>query len=325
MPQSRIKVAVTDHTFESLDPEKAILEPLGYQLVVGQCRRPEELTDLVGDADAVITQFAPVNAAVIGTMRQARVIARYGIGVDNVDLDAARARGIPVCNVPGFCTDEVADHTLALILALTRQVVTHCQQVRGGGWGGVVPLEAMVTLKHLTVGILGFGRIGREVAARLRGFKCALVGHDPVVPAAEFEQAGVAAVDLEGLLRRSDVLALHCPSNAATRRLINQAALAKMKRGALLINGARGDVVDTAALIEALRSGHLGGAGLDVCDPEPLPVDNPLRRMANVIITPHVAAASVPAVSNMRTIVAQTVARALRGEPLHNIVNGVKP
>lgn len=316
-----MKVAVTDYTFESLDIEKTILEPLGAQIIARRCKKPEEMFDLVSDADGVITQFAPVNAAVIGAMRRARVIVRYGIGVDNVDLDAARSHGIPVCNVPAYCIDEVADHTLALILALTRQIVSNSTHIRGGKWGGAAPLTAMHALKDLTVGIVAFGRIGREVAARLRAFKCNVLACDPVVPAADIERAGCTPASFDELLKRADVVTLHCPSTAGTRRLIDGAALAKMKPGALLINVARGDVVDTAALVEALRAGHLGGAGLDVCDPEPIPADHPFTGMGNVIMTPHIASASVPAVTTLRTLVAQTVARALRGEPLLNVVN----
>ena len=317
-------VAVTDYSFETLDTERSILEPLGFTVVGRHCKTQPEIIDLVAEADGVITQFAPVNAAVIGAMRRARVIVRYGIGVDNVDLDAARARGIPVCNIPTYCIDEVADHTLALLLALTRQIVSHCTHLRGGQWGGATRLPSMHALKQLTAGIVGFGRIGREVAGRLRAFKCQVLVADPVVPAAEISRAGCTPASLDELLRSVNVVSLHCPSTAGTRRMIDRAALAKMKPGALLINVARGDLVDPAALVEALREGRLGGAGLDVFDPEPIPPDHPLLGMANVILTPHIASASVPAAAALRTMVAQTVAQALRGEPLANVVNGVK-
>jgi D-3-phosphoglycerate dehydrogenase len=319
-----MKVLVTDYTFESLDVEKTILEPLGIEVVGRRCKTPDELIPLVGDADGILTQFAPVNAAVIGAMKKARVIVRYGIGVDNVDLDAARARGIPVCNVPDYCIQEVADHTLALILALTRQVVANCIHLRGGKWGGAAPLASMHALSDLTVGVVALGRIGREVAARLRAFRCKVLAFDPVVPAGDIEKAGCIPTALDQLLKIADIVTLHCPSTPATRWLINRDSIARMKRGALLINVARGDVVDTAALIEALKSGQLGGAALDVCDPEPIPGDSPILGMANVIVTPHIASASPPAAERLRTTVANTVARALRGELLSNVVNGVK-
>src|SRR5262249_35450382 len=158
-------VAVTDYSFESLDVERGVLEPLGCRVNAWKEKRPpQELAHLVADADAVLTQFAAVTAEVIVPMARARVIVRYGVGVDNVDLDAARARGIPVCNVPDYCIDEVADHTLAFILATTRQVVTHCLAVRGASWKLATPLDRMRTLRELTVGVVGFGRIGRAVA-----------------------------------------------------------------------------------------------------------------------------------------------------------------
>jgi D-3-phosphoglycerate dehydrogenase len=318
------KVVVTDHTWSVLDVETAILEPLGCRVVARQCRTTAELIDLVADADYVLTQFAPIREEVIAAMRQTRLIVRYGIGVDNVDLEAARARGIPVCNVPDYCIDEVADHTLAFMLAATRQVVANCLAVRGGKWGLAVPLGAMRTLRDLTVGIIGLGRIGREVARRASAFKCRLLAHDPAVPAAEIERLGCTPASLDEVLTGSDVLTLHCPSNAQTRRLLNQRTLTRMKDGAILVNVGRGDLVDTAALVEALRQGKLAAAALDVCDPEPIPADSPLLQMDNVIVSAHVASASVKAVKALREGVAHAVARALRGEPLPNVVNGVR-
>jgi D-3-phosphoglycerate dehydrogenase len=318
------KVAVTDATFAPLDVESAILAPLGFELVAGQCRTPAELIELVADADYVITQFAPVRAEVIAAMRRAKVIVRYGIGVDNVDLGAARARGIPVCNVPDYCIDEVADHTLAFLLAATRQVLPNCLGVRGGGWRLAVPLGAMQTLRDLTVGIVGLGRIGRAVARRAVAFGCRLLGHDPVLTPAEVERLGCTPATLDEVLAGSDVLTLHCPSTPQTRRMLNAQTLARMKDEAILINVARGDLVDPAALVEALQRGKLAGAALDVFDPEPIPPESPLLTMENVIVSAHIASTSVKAVRALREGVARTVACAVRGEPLPNIVNGVR-
>lgn len=318
-----MKVAVTDFTFPSLEIEEQILAPLGVELVSGQCRTAELLIPLVRDADVVITQFAPVRAAVIAQMTRARAIVRYGIGVDNVDLEAARQRGIPVCNVPEFCIDEVADHTLAFILAATRQVVANCGTLRAGKWGLGVPLSQMRTLRDLTVGIVGFGRIGREVAQRLVPFKCQRLVCDPVVSAETIQQSGCEPVTWESLLSRADIITLHCPSTPQTRRLINAESLGRMKAGVILVNLARGDLVDTGALIEALRSGHVSGAALDVFDPEPLPVEHPLLKMDNVIVASHIASASVKAVRTLRETAAQIAALALRGEKLPNVVNGL--
>ncbi len=320
------KVLVTDHTFDPLDIEQRILEPLGAVLDARQCKTAEQLVQVVTDADAVLTQFSPVNAQVIAAMRKVRVIVRYGIGVDNVDLEAAREHGIPVCNVPDYCIDEVADHTLAFILATTRQVVPNCLGVRGGKWGLAVPLAEMKTLRDLTVGVVGFGRIGRAVVRRLQPFGCKVHVFDPAVNRKEIESAGATVLpSFDELLSGCDVLTLHCPSTAQTRRMVNAARLATMKRGSILINLARGDLVDTEALVAALQSGHLAAAALDVCDPEPIPPDHPLLRMPNVIVAAHVASTSVLAVRTLRETAARLVARRLRGEALPNIVNGVTP
>lgn len=319
-----MKIAITDYSFPDLAIEEGILRPQGYEIVAWQkMRSAAELPQLVGDADAVITQFAPVNAEVIGSMKNAKVIVRYGIGVDNVDLEAAREKGIPVCNVPGFCTDEVADHTLAFILATNRQVVQNCLHVREGKWGLATPLDQLRTLRDQTVGIVGFGRIGQEVNARLASFKCRRFVFDPLVPEAVIRAAGCESASLDTLLAQSDIVTLHCPSSPATRRLLNADSLAKMKQGAIVINLSRGDVIDTAALVSALQSGHIAAAALDVCDPEPIPLDSPLRSLPNVITAAHISSASPRSVRTLRETAAKLAAIALRGEPLPNVVNGV--
>ena len=241
-----MQVAITDFTFPNLDVEESILAPQGFQIASGQCKTAETLIPLVREADAVITQFAPIKADVIAAMQQARVIVRYGIGVDNVDLEAARLRGIPVCNVPDYCIDEVADHTLAFILGTTRQVVSNTVHVRSGQWGLAFPLDRMRTLRDLTVGVVGFGRIGREVISRLAPFKCRRLVFDPVVPADVIRQAGCEPVDLQTILTQSDVLTLHCPSTPQTQRMLNAETIAQMRAGSILVNLARGDLVETS-------------------------------------------------------------------------------
>jgi D-3-phosphoglycerate dehydrogenase len=319
-----LKVLVTDHTFDPLDIEQRILEPLGAAIDARQCRTAEQLSPLVAGADAVLTQFSPINARVIAAMKKVHVIVRYGVGVDNVDLEAAKERGIPVCNVPDYCIDEVADHTLAFILGVTRQVVPNCVRVRNGQWGLAVPLPEMKTLRDLTVGVVGFGRIGREVVRRLQPFRPVIYVFDPVVTPTEIESTDAsAAASLDELLSRSDIITLHCPSTAQTRRMLGAARLAKMKRGSILVNLARGDLVDTDALVAALQSGHLAAAALDVCDPEPIPPGHPLLQMPNVIVAAHVASTSDRAVRTLRETAAGLVARRLRGEVLTNVVNGV--
>jgi D-3-phosphoglycerate dehydrogenase / 2-oxoglutarate reductase len=325
MNPSKPKVVVTDYAFPDLSTEQEVLGAAGCDVIGRQCKTEADLIELCRDADAVITQFARVNANVIAAMARARVIVRYGIGVDNVDLEAARARSIPVSNIPDYCIDEVADHTLAFILATTRQVVTHTVHLRAGQWGLAAPLASLQALRDLTVGVVGFGRIGREVVKRLKAFKCAVVVHDPWVPAAEAEALGVRAVSFEALLGVADVLTLHCPSTPQTRKLMNRDTFARLKPGAIFINIGRGDLVDSAALTAALESGHLRAAALDVFDPEPIPAGHAVLKMPNVILAPHIASASPAAVKKLRETAAHLALKAVRGEPLPNIVNGVKP
>lgn len=318
-----IKVAVTDFTFPALDVETSILQPLGCDVVGRHCQTAAELIELVADAEHVITQFARLDASVIGAMQRANIIVRYGIGVDNVDLSAAAAKRIPVCNVPDYCIDEVADHTLAFILSTTRQVMANCLGVRRGQWRLATALHEMRTLRDLTVGIVGLGRIGRAVARRLAPFGCRVLAYDPVLAADDIRAAGCVAASFDELVSTSDVVTLHCPSTPQTRQLFNSETFSRLKSGAIFVNVGRGDLVESAALVAALREGRLSAAGLDVFDPEPIPSDSPLLAMENVIVSSHIASASVKAARKLRETAANLVARAVRGEPLINVVNGV--
>ena len=318
------RVLITDYTFPDLQIEESVLQDPQIEVTGGQYKTVDDLKPMVADADAVITQFAPVDRDVIAAMQNARVIVRYGIGVDNVDLEAATEKNIPVCNIPDYCIDEVADHTLAFILGLTRQVTPNALSIREGEWGLATPLDQMRTLRDQTVGILGFGRIGKEVSNRLRPFKSSPLVYDPVVSADAILAAGATPVTLDELFAQADILSLHCPSTAATQGIINASTIAQMKPGSLIINLARGDLIDSSSLISALESGHLAGAALDVCDVEPMPQESALRSMPNVIAAAHIASASPKAVQKLRSTAAQIALSALLGNPLSNIVNGVK-
>jgi D-3-phosphoglycerate dehydrogenase len=320
---SKPTIVVTDYKFPDLALEQAAAEHAGCDLIGHHCETEAELKAAVADADAVITQFARLSVPVVAAMTRARAIVRYGIGVDNVDLDAARQHGIPVSNIPDYCIDEVADHTLSFILAMTRQVVTHTADLRAGHWRLAVPVSGMKVLRDQTVGLVGFGRIGREVAARLLAFKCRVLVHDPMVPEADILRSGGLSVPLPQLLAESDIVSLHCPSTTATRHIIGSAALAAMKPSALLVNVARGDLVDTNALLDALQSGHLGAAALDVFDPEPLPLAHALRTLPNVVIAPHIASVSVTAVQALRQGAIARAVAAVRGQLPDNVVNQI--
>ena len=318
-----MKIVVTDHAFPDLAIEEAIAAAAGATLVAAQTKDPARLVAAVGDADAVITQFAPVNADVIAAMQRARAIVRYGIGVDNVDLAAARSRGIPVCNIPDYCTDEVADHTLAFILALTRRVAPQSRLVHDGGWRLAGAAADFRTLAGLTCGVVGFGRIGRGVVRRLVAFGGRVLVSDPVASPEAVAAVGAEAVPLPALLAESDLLTLHCPSLPETKGMINATTLATTKPGLLLVNVSRGDLVDPAALVAALDSGRIAGAALDVFAPEPIPAGHPILGRSNVILAPHVASFSGPAVHRLRSTAAELAVAAVRGVELSSIVNGV--
>ncbi len=320
-----MNIVITDYTFPDLDIETGIIEAAGHRLTAWKERRnPADLRELVAEADAVITQFAPVNAEVISAMARAKAIVRYGIGVDNVDLFAARDRGIPVCNVPDYCIDEVADHTLAFLLAVTRQVVPNALHVRGGSWGLATPLASLQTLRNMTIGVIGFGRIGREVAFRLRAFRCRMLVFDPMVPAEVIREHGGEPCSLADLLAAADAITLHCPSTPQTRGLLNSDSLRLTKPGVIVVNLARGDLIDPAALVAALQSGHVSAAALDVFSPEPIPAGHPILSLPQVVLASHIASASVPAVRRLRETAAGLAVAAVGGRSLVNVVNGVR-
>ena len=317
------KAIITDYTFPDLSIETQILEAAGLEVVSGQCKTPQDLIVLTASADYVITQFAPIDADVIKSMSNCKVIVRYGIGYDNVDCETAKKKGIPVCNIPTYCIDEVADHTLSFILSMTRQLLANAKYVQNGKWGLGTDLSKMRGLYDSTVGIIGLGRIGQAVAKRLQGFGCRLMAYDPVVDSTQAASISCQLVDLDYLLSNSDIITLHCPSLPTTKNIINNSTLLKMKKGSLLINAGRGDLICAQALTEALITGHLAGAAIDVFSTEPVPNDSPLLDMDNVLITSHIASASPQSAKTLRETAAQIVVISSKGESLPNIVNGL--
>jgi D-3-phosphoglycerate dehydrogenase / 2-oxoglutarate reductase len=313
-------VAVTDSVFPSLEPEHRVLDPLGVELRAGQCRSEEEVIALAKDADAILNCYAKMTARVIGELTRCKVIARYGIGVDNVDLAAATRAKIVVTNVPDYCVDEVSDHGLALFLALARRVVAADQAVKGGAWD-VVAHKGIRRLRGQTLGLLGFGKIARALAVKAQALGMHVVAVDPFVDAETMARLKVRAADMDTLLTESDAVSVHVPLSPETRGIIGERALARMKPTAFLINTSRGGLVDEQALAAALTAGRLAGAALDVVEKEPPPPDHPLRKAPNVILTPHLAFYSQQAVVELQTKVAEEAARAFRGEPPRSPVN----
>jgi len=314
-------VVVTDHVFRNLDTESEILVAAGHELrFTTNVRTPAEVSAVAVDADAILNCYAPVPAEVIDSLTRCRVIARYGIGLDTIDIPAASARGILVTNVPDYCIDEVSDHALALILSLARRVVPLDRSVRAGGWD----LEAARPLHRLrgrTLGLVGFGRIARRLAEKAAPIGFRSIAFDPYVPGDQVEAAGVAAVDLDSLLAQSDVVSVHAPLTEETRHLLGASQLRSMRPGAILVNTSRGPLVDLEALREVLVEGHLGGVALDVLESEPPDADDPLLRHPDVVITPHAAFYSEEAMAEQQRKAAEQVVMALRGETPTYAVN----
>jgi D-3-phosphoglycerate dehydrogenase len=316
-------VVITDHGFDHVDAERTALSAAGAELVVAQCTTAEDVIRAGRDADALLVQWAPVSASVLESLRRCRLIVRYGIGYDNVDVEAANRLGIAVANVPDYCIDEVADHSVSLALSLARQLPAVDARVRSGTWR-IVPDSPMPAFREMTLGTLGFGRVAQAVHRRVDAFGFSRVAADPFASRETAAAAGVALVDFEELIRESDILSLHAPLTPSTRGVFGGEVLAQMKRGAILVNTSRGGLVDVEALAEQLTSGHIGGAGLDVFDEEPLPVTHAIRSAPRTILTSHMAWFSGASVPRLQSLAAMEVVRGLRGEPLLNPVGNVR-
>jgi D-3-phosphoglycerate dehydrogenase len=315
----KAKVVITDYVWESLDVEKRTLEGLA-DLVALKTKKPEEFLAQAADCDALLNTYAgPITSEVMAKMPKCRIIARYGIGVDTIDLEAATRAGIIVTNNPTYCIEEVAEHTMALLLACARKVAFYDRMVRAGKWE-VPPGKPIYRLAGRTLGLVGFGNIARQVAVRAAAFGMRVLYADPFVKERQFDSPG-EKVELNALLAESDFVSLHPPLTPDTRRMMNDAAFSKMKPSAFLVNCARGPVVDTEALVRALDAKKIAGCALDTTDPEPLPDPHPLRGRENVIVAPHVAWYSEQAMAGLQAGAPGEVRRVLSGEWPVNVVN----
>jgi len=315
----KAKVVITDYVWESLDVENQILGKLA-NLTALKTKTPAEFLGAAGDCDALLNTYAgPITAEDMARMPNCKIIARYGIGVDTIDLAAATAAGIIVTNNPTYCIEEVAEHTMALLLACARKIAFYDRAVRAGTWA-VPPGKPMFRMAGSTVGLIGFGNIARQVAVRAAAFGMRVLFSDPVVKEGQFKVPG-KKVTLEKLLKDSDFVSVHPPLTPKTRGMINDEAFALMKPTAFLINCSRGPVVDTAALVRALDARKIAGCALDTVDPEPLPDPHPLRGRENVIFTPHAAWYSEKAMVGLQEGAPNEVRRALTGQWPVNVVN----
>ena len=307
-------IAVTDTVFPNLDPAKAALAKLDPTYLMAKSASPDDILAVARDADAILVTYAKLTGDLIRQLTRCKAIGRFGLGVDNIDLPAAKEKGIAVNYVPDYCIREVSDHAMALLLALIRKIPFSNRLVQGGRWEmpAVVPIRR---IEGTVLGLIGFGNIPRLVAPKAQAFGITVQAYDPFARADVFTALNVTSVDLDTLLATSDYVSIHAPLLPETRGLFNAATFARMKKGALLVNTARGPLVDEAALIAALDSGRLGGAALDVVATEPLAQDSPLLGRDNVILTPHTAFYSVEALDELQTKCASDVARVLSGEP----------
>jgi D-3-phosphoglycerate dehydrogenase len=309
----RTVIAITDIPFPSLEPAKKALARLDPEYRMAKSPSAQDVLAVARDADAVFVTFAKLPGELLRELKKCKAIGRFGLGVDNIDLPAAKALGIAVNYVPDYCLREVSDHAMALLLALARKVTLSNTIVQSGRWE-LPPIVPLRRLEGQVLGLVGFGNIPRALAPKARAFGLQVLAHDPYVAGAALATAGVEGVSFDDLLARSDFISVHAPLLPATRGLMNAAAFAKMKKGAYLINTARGLLVDEPALIAALDSGHLGGAGLDVLATEPPAKDSLLLGRDNVILTPHTGYYSVEALEELQIKCASDIARVLSGE-----------
>jgi D-3-phosphoglycerate dehydrogenase len=314
-------VAVADSVFPNLDPARDVLSAIGADIQLAAEPTPDAIMKLAKDADGVLVTYAKITADMIRQMTKCRIISRFGIGVDNVDIPVATEKGIVVTKVPDYCIDEVSDHAMALLLSAVRKIPMGTEQVHAGTWKmpNFVPIHR---LRGSVLGLAGFGRIPQLVAPKAQAFGMKVIAFDPYLPKEVFTKAGVEQVDFPTLLKRSDYISVHSPLTPETKGLFNADAFKQMKKGAYIVNTARGPVIDEQALAAAIDSGHIAGAGLDVMTAEP-PVNSPLIGKKNVIITPHTSFYSDESLVELQTKAAQEVANVLTGKAARNPVNDV--
>ena len=306
-------VVVTDSPFPSLDPAKKALEDANAEVVQAPSSSEEDIIKAAENADAILVTYAKLNENILRSLKNCKAIGRFGIGVDNIDLKVAGELGISVNYVPDYCLDEVSDQAMAMIISMARKIPQSNKLVQSGRWEmpAVVP---MYRLRGKTVGLIGFGNIPRLMTPKAQAFGFNVIASDPYAPKELFEKYGVESVSMDELYERSDFISVHAPLLPETKGLVNKDAFKKMKDTAIIVNTARGPLINEKDLIEALDKNEIGGAGLDVVETEPLPENSPLLGRDNVILAPHTAFYSVEALEELQTKAASDVARVLNGE-----------
>ncbi len=315
-----MKIVMLDRMGTDFSQEKSVFRAEGATFLVTYFRNAEELCEIVRDADILMFNDAHITADIIAALDRCKMIIRYGIGYDNVDLKAAGAKGIYVCNAPSYGTYDIAEHTMALLLSACKHIPIADKCARSGQWNAE-RVGKVRRLRGKILGLVGFGRIAREVIARARGFEMDILVYDPYQSEADVAALGAKSVDLDTLLELSDYVTLHAPLTEETHHMMGMDQFRKMKKEAVLINTGRGGLVNENELIFALLSGEIAGAALDVFETEPLPPTSKLLGMENVVLTPHVAWNSFEGVDDLHAEVIENVLRVLHGEVPKNIVN----
>ena len=313
------KVVIVDSAAHDYELERSEFVAEGVEVVVCDCTSEDEIVDAARDATVLLVTSSTITASVIDGLQNCRLIMRYGVGLDNIDVEHAARRGIPVCNAARFGTCDVAEHTFALLLACVRKVAWFDRALHQGWWMPAGSAEA-VRLHGKTMGVIGFGRIAKTVCGIAAGFSMVPAVYDPFVDGDAIRSHGYRAVELDELLTDSDFVTLHAPLNSETRHMISKEEFTRMKESAVLINTSRGALVNEEDLIAALESRQIAGAGLDVFEEEPIQESSPLRRLDNVVVTPHVAWNTTEAVADLHREVIDDVVRVLRGQAPHNAV-----
>ena len=314
------KILITDYVWASIEPERQVLAEVGAELIAAETGDAAELQALAPMADGILTCWNPVREPVIAAAKQCQIIARYGIGLDNIDVEAATERGIVVTNVPGYCIDEVSDHAMGLLLACARKISRFDWAVRNGVWNQNIGPE-MHRIRGKTLGIVGFGRIGQAIIPKAKAFGLTINVCSPRTAPKRIQEAGAEKVTFSELLTTSDFITIHAPLTKETEHLFSDAEFRAMKPTALLINTARGGIVDTAALTRALCNGEIAGAGLDVLETEPPTLNEELLTLNNVVVTPHAAFVSEDAILELEVTAAKCVAQVLTGQLPESVVN----
>lgn len=310
------KVVVTDQSFGNVNYERKMAEDAGARFFDYQCTTEEETIAAVEGADVIFNNFAPMNKTVLKHIKENAVIIRYGVGVDNVDLEAARKNHIRVCNVPDYGVEEVADHASAFILALCRKLPLFNEAVHDGKWKVATIAPKLKSLRDTTLGLLGFGRIARALAERMKPFGVNIIAYDPYIDENIATQYGIRIVDLDTLFINSNILSLHLPFNKETKYIVNSNSLEKMPQDSIIINVSRGGLIDENALAKAIEAGHISGTGLDVFEQEPPSINSVIMNTRNVLTSPHAAFFSDRSVQNLQKLAAEEGSRALKKQPL---------